>query len=435
MESPFKRYESTAGTKVQQSLGRIREPIIGLIRNAEPIIRRIRWGRVAMAAGLVIAVPFVLFSGTASSHERQERPPHATITEHFIGPRVTVGYSPISNEERKAMAEEEIRQRKIANGEITEDEANPPIEEMAPLVLDDSRQYEGDLDFSDANRDNLIARAVRSWQRPTWASKIDWGRVQAILEEQGYQFDGTVSAQPEQEDAPDESIAGYDDIVRVSFAGDEGFSWTQPSGKTLTYDGAGKVSGDAPVCPDLDERTIISNNAVYALDREADGDGDDLITFADDNDRHQYISFADKVVPDERDGAILMVSVSGSLIHEARIDRTEHEIEVNHREAENDDRYPVDINMFLLGGEGMMTHDHVAVSIKTTTQRHIRAQVSCVGLILQTADDEGLSGIEVEMDYRFLEHEGTFKTTVDTGSSSEIVRIQDHIDGNIATTE
>lgn len=385
-----------------------------------PTMRRVRWERVIVTAGLCV-VPFCLFSGTAQSHELDGL---VAVDDSFIGPHVRVGYSPITNAERKAAAEEEIRQRKIANGEI--DETEDEGEEESPLLdsADEQYQHEGDLDFTEACRDNLIARAIRAWRRPHWLSDIDWDEIKANVigeapEEQ--------TAQPEEADSPDESIAGYDDIVRLGFTDGMGFSWSLPNGKTLSYDGTNKISGDAPVCLDLDETVPFATHSVYVLDKEADGDGQNRLTFEEgDADMYHSVSFYDKVVPDDQDGTVMMGTVGGTGLHEVVFDRRDYEIDATRTpmEGEGDDEQ-LTASITLLGPKGMLSDENISARVSSPTN-HLKIRASCVGITLWTDDESGLAGTEVKLRYRYRGQDGTAEQTLDTTDQYMFIDLEDY---------
>lgn len=389
-----------------------------------PTVRRMRWERVVVAIGLC-AVPFCLFSGRASGSEHER----VAVSEDFVGPRVRVGYSPITNAERKAAAEEEIRQDKIAKGEIdkAEQEVSPDPEPLRSA--DDDYQHEGDLDFTDANRDNLIARAVRGWKRPTWLSDVDWDAVKERLGATEDSEDDTMREQTF-DDTPDESVAGYDDIVRLSFPDGVPFSYKLANGKTVTYDGTNKMSGDAAQCPDLDRTVLSDSHAVFVLNQEGDEGAVNVMTPDEIDESYNSFFFWDEVVPEERSGATMMCTVGATYLKEVRLDRLGHEIEAvrEPQEEEPKDKKNFSISASLVGGKSIFSGDSVRVQVSSSSHRHMRVSVSGAGAVIKTNDDGGLAGIDVELRYRYHGKENTIEKTLETDEKSVFIDLLDYID-------
>lgn len=388
-----------------------------------PVMRRIRWERVIVATGVAL-VPFALFSGTASSHEIE----HMVIDESFIGPRATVGYSPITNAERKAMAEEEIRQRKIANGELVEGQEEAEGEPELLSSADDRYQHEGDLDFTDANRDNLITRAIGSWRRPTWLSDVDWDAIRdsLVTEVDGEQVE--IRQSPEEDDTPDETIAGYDDIARLAFMDGTSFTWTAPNGQTLSYDGGTRLSGDLPVCLDMQETVLSGHHAIYALDREADGEGKNTIQFDNQSMEYSSTSLEDKVVPDEEKGSMTLGTVSGKALRTATFDRRRCEVEVTRADREEGDDSHLYVSLVALRPKGRLSNESVTAYVKSSKCTDLRVWVSCLGVSVYTTDIEGLRDVEVEMRYVIDGNTGTATETFDGGEASAFVDLSKYVD-------
>lgn len=348
---------------------------------------RMRWGRVALAvAGMGLLLRVVL-SGTAAGGELE----HVTPGDDFIGPLPLVGYSPKTNAERLAEAKEALREADETDGSKGEF----PDEILS--VADGHLQHEGDLDFTDANRDNTIARAVSAWQRPTWNSSIDWEKIKRELIEDSDEPYNENWAPIEGGNQPDGTVDGYDDVVRVSFNSDEAFTMTVPSGEELTHDGAGCMSGNMAVCPDLVESQYGDMRSVYALDREAVSEEAPIsVRFGEGDDSYATFSCVDRVVPADRKSTMLFATVAGTGMREASIWRRQFEAGASRRD-DLDRSGRLYVHMTAIAPPGMLSMESVFVGAASDDLTSLHVKVSSAGARIWTDDDRGLAGTELEM--------------------------------------
>ena len=410
------------GREIPSVLG-VWERVVGSVGHRLPLaLQRIRWDRVALI-GFLVVVPVVLTSGTASGHGLA----HAVVREDFIGPRVRVGYSPITNEERKEMALEEIRKDKIAHGEpVDEPEENTPLEEQVFLdSADKERQHDGDLDFSKANRDSLVLRAVGSWKRPHWLSDVDWERVSRNLAIESGEWHENWNP-IEDDDRPDETISGYDDVARLSFSDGIGLTWTTPSDGSLEYDGDKGISGNLPVCLDTKESVMEESHAVYALDHAGD-DGIDLIKLDEKNDDYESIYFTDEVVPKSSKWSMMLGSASGYSLRTVSVNRRGYEIEVTRAERDEEDDGILHAGMTALGPKGRLSNEVVSGYATSKANTNIKMKASYDGVTVSTTDERGLRGVTVKL--RFTISGKIYKSseTIDSDDSKVSFHIEDYL--------
>lgn len=380
---------------------------------------RIRWSRVLVMATIPVSimVATAVFPPSAESHE--------LYSASFYGPLPLVGYSLTEVQEKARIAEE--REREMQTRTLGADDGDVPAGGTYLRSGDDRYQHEEDFDFRKANRDNVIARAVRGWTPPTWMRKIDWD---AVAEKLGVDSPRDPSAGDLEADGQtDPIIEGYDDIVCASFSDDISMAWVLPNdGGNVTCDSSGKVEGTASVCPNFDETVTSSTRSLYVLDKGTRGDVD-TITFAMDDGEYAQMSISDRAVPDTENGRLVRASAMGRDLREMTVDRRQGIASARRDDFEGDIQKALSIRVSVLHPTGRSFYESVSAIVRADTKSQVSVRVTGFDVVVSTEDESGLAGVQVEIEHHngLAEHVETHE--LDTTDKSVSFPIGD-IDGD-----